>query len=499
MPLQIRRGTDAERQNMSVPLASGELLYVTDDKRLFVGDGQTLGGVPVTGFTSEDAVDAAGNALSAGQHQNISFIYGQTQDLANRIDAVIDLSTYSGEISADGFRGSVFAENSTLIVDSVNASINLDGTIKGNLIPDQNEVYDIGSNTNRFKDLYLSGSSLWLGDAQLTSVGTSIDLPAGSTINGIPLSGGGGGIIDPITGDINANIIGDDSTIIVNVSTKQIIAEGGFVGNLVGDVKGSIFADNSSIIIDGISGNITGNNITGGNITGGNITGNNITGNVLSNGTLSLSNTILFSNSRDIAFESAGGLFRYACIGSQPDLDEGLGDSIVAAVDSFTGIDLNAAPPDLSSSFVAGDITSTIKFVSDDTTRAYRSVVLGAQIDKTAFTESYAPSKFFLMVFPDEDREVEEGQAVEDVIRYVTYDPYGRFGVGREDAKATLDINGFMKLKVLPAEPTVVEDASIPDGFVAIADGVNWDPLSNGKQSMVVRLGGSWVQMAVAP
>jgi hypothetical protein len=56
-----------------------------------------------------------------------------------------------------------------------------------------------------------------------------------------------------------------------------------------------------------------------------------------------------------------------------------------------------------------------------------------------------------------------------------------------------------MKLRVLAAEPTVVEDSSIPDGFVAIADGVNWDPLSNGKQSMVVRLGGTWVQMAVAP
>ena len=48
MPLQIRRGTDAERQNMAQPLASGELLYVTDQQRLYVGDNTTIGGVPVT-------------------------------------------------------------------------------------------------------------------------------------------------------------------------------------------------------------------------------------------------------------------------------------------------------------------------------------------------------------------------------------------------------------------------------------------------------------------
>lgn len=261
MPLQIRRGTEAERTAMAVPLAPGEPLYVTDDKRLFIGDGTTPGGVQITGFTSEDAVDAAGNALLIGQHQNITFIYGQTQDVANRIDAVIDLSVYSGEISADSFRGSIFAENSTLIIDSVTASINLDGTIKGNLIPDQNETYDIGSATNRFKDLYLSGSSLWLGNAQLTATGTVIDLPVGSTIGGQLLSGGD--IL--ITGDLNANVIGDDSSIIVDASTNTINANIGnfnnISGNLIGDVIGSVFGDDSTVLVDGISSSLRTNNM----------------------------------------------------------------------------------------------------------------------------------------------------------------------------------------------------------------------------------------------
>ena len=49
MALQIRRGTDAERlalSGASAPLA-GELLFTTDTKKLFVGDGSTAGGVAV--------------------------------------------------------------------------------------------------------------------------------------------------------------------------------------------------------------------------------------------------------------------------------------------------------------------------------------------------------------------------------------------------------------------------------------------------------------------
>jgi hypothetical protein len=45
MSLQIRRGTDAQRQAVTFDL--GEILYTTDTKKLFIGDGATLGGVNV--------------------------------------------------------------------------------------------------------------------------------------------------------------------------------------------------------------------------------------------------------------------------------------------------------------------------------------------------------------------------------------------------------------------------------------------------------------------
>lgn len=44
--LKIRRGTDAQRQ--TVVLEEGELGYTTDTRRVFVGDGLTSGGIPVS-------------------------------------------------------------------------------------------------------------------------------------------------------------------------------------------------------------------------------------------------------------------------------------------------------------------------------------------------------------------------------------------------------------------------------------------------------------------
>ncbi len=292
MPLQIRRGTNAERLAMSVPLAQGELLYVTDDQRLYIGNGTTLGGVMITGFTTEDAQDAAAGLFTSGTHNGITFTYGPTQDGANRIDATVDLSGYTGIIAADAFKGSVFADDSTLLVDGISGRIvgpvfanvtgnltgnvtgdvtgnlvgfhtgdvkgsvfgddstmlvdgtgstfNLDGTVKGHIVPNANEQYDLGSSSFRFRDLYLSGSSIKLGSATITSTGAVVDLPIGSTINGVPIS-----TVSPdqsVITDIQGSVFADDSSILVDAVDKV------FYGSI--DIGDTLISNNS----------ITGNN-----------------------------------------------------------------------------------------------------------------------------------------------------------------------------------------------------------------------------------------------
>lgn len=234
MPLQIRRGTDTERLAMTVPLAQGELLYVTDDQRLYIGNGSTLGGVAITGYTDEDARDAIGPMFENGVHTGIAFTYSDTSD---RIDAVVDLTSYNGAITGD-LTGSVFADSSTQLIDGTEGKFNLDGTVNTNIVPDADSTYDLGSASYKFKDLYLSGSSIYLGDALITSDGAAVNLPAGSLIGGVPIGSGGS--------DVSGNIIGDDSTVIVNTALKTVTATGGFFGTLEGDVVGT----DSTVLVD---------------------------------------------------------------------------------------------------------------------------------------------------------------------------------------------------------------------------------------------------------
>lgn len=64
--LQFRQGTDAERLAMSPVPASGEPIYTTDTKRLYVGDGTTVGGRSVwMGDTSAYIVCQPGDDIQA--------------------------------------------------------------------------------------------------------------------------------------------------------------------------------------------------------------------------------------------------------------------------------------------------------------------------------------------------------------------------------------------------------------------------------------------------
>ena len=137
MPLQVRRGTDVERLAMTQPLATGELLYVTNEQKLYIGNGSTLGGIQITGYTDGDAKDAAAEILTDGVHTGIGFAYNTA---TNVITATVNLSNYAGTIKADAFKGSVFADDGSTIggqplVDAISGTFNgnLVGNVTGNI------------------------------------------------------------------------------------------------------------------------------------------------------------------------------------------------------------------------------------------------------------------------------------------------------------------------------------------------------------------------------
>lgn len=96
----------------------------------------------------------------------------------------------SGGSSGGGTVSGANQELSNLGVTAINAS----------LVPAVDSSIDLGSSFSKWKDLYLSGNSLILGNATITSTGSSINLPAGTTVGGLPIGSGGGSGSSTLTG-----------------------------------------------------------------------------------------------------------------------------------------------------------------------------------------------------------------------------------------------------------------------------------------------------------
>lgn len=180
MALRLRRGTDAQRlllDGISLPVpAEGELIYTTDTKKLFVGDGSTTGGVavdvansslsidnlndvditstpPVGGqslvwnasnnefepgdptvlsnksLNSLQDVDLASNAPVTGQTlkwDGLKFVPANDDASGSLVPGSTHVINIQGDVS-----GSVYGDDSTLIIDGTDGTVKLDnGTVE---------------------------------------------------------------------------------------------------------------------------------------------------------------------------------------------------------------------------------------------------------------------------------------------------------------------------------------------------------------------------------
>ena len=137
MPLQIRRGTEAERQSLNQTPQSGELIYVTDTQQLYVGDGFTLLSnlTPITGYTDENAVDALGSVLTGSAHSGISFTYN---DVANTINAVVSQPSLLQNLNLNNF--SITGTGNINIIGNITVDGKLDADFNGSIYGDDSTV-----------------------------------------------------------------------------------------------------------------------------------------------------------------------------------------------------------------------------------------------------------------------------------------------------------------------------------------------------------------------
>jgi len=163
--------------------------------------------------------------------------YGDGEPLRS---AFIKVNANFTEVYAEILEGrdsNVVGSDSTILVDAENNKINLDGTVKGDIIPDTNVAYDIGSATKRFKDLYLSGNTINLG-------GTAISVESGELkLGGVKIPSQTDldtSIADVTAGKFSFNITGDDSTVRTVQSGSNISIKGGANITTASDVDGNI-------------------------------------------------------------------------------------------------------------------------------------------------------------------------------------------------------------------------------------------------------------------
>jgi len=202
MALQVRRGTNAERLSIT-PLA-GELIYVTDTKQLYIGDGSTVGGTTTIAGTIDSLLADTSPQLGGNLDLNSFNITGTGNiDIAGTITATGTINLGDG------------------VGDDV---INLNGVISGHLLPQTDTTWNIGAPTFQFKEAWIS------------------QLNVENQIN---------------ANRINGSLLADDSTVVFDALTGTLNANA-LVGTFTGDVTGSIFGDDSSLLVDAVNNNIVG-------------------------------------------------------------------------------------------------------------------------------------------------------------------------------------------------------------------------------------------------
>jgi hypothetical protein len=119
------------------------------------------------------------------------------------------------------------------------------GNVAASIIPSANITFDLGSSSRRWRDLWLSGNTINLGSAVISSVGNTVQLPAGSTVGGanvdVTAINANVTAANVRIAELNANIIATNAAIITaNTEMKTYVdfglADALFVAGSYGNV-----------------------------------------------------------------------------------------------------------------------------------------------------------------------------------------------------------------------------------------------------------------------
>ena len=259
--IQIKRANASAWTAANPTLAAGEWGMELDTKKLKLGTGalwnstdyysetltlNSVGDVTITSLQNGDFLRYSSSA-SAWINDPVNLSTDTVGDYVQSLTAGtgVTLSNNSGEGATPTVAiGQAVGTSASVTFGQLTVSGQTN--VGGNIIPNTNEAYDLGSASARFRDIYLSGTTINLGGAEITSNGTDISFSGGIGVSG------------------SANFVGDltgNADTATTLETSRAIS-------LAGDLSGSASFDGSSDIT--ITATVQPNSIALGTDTTGN-------------------------------------------------------------------------------------------------------------------------------------------------------------------------------------------------------------------------------------
>jgi hypothetical protein len=139
--------------------------------------------------------------------------------------------------------------------------LTVSGQVSSNLIPSANVTYDLGSLDNRWNDLYLSGTTVYLGDAEVKYESGAFKVVVGSD-EILSVSSSGESVSDSLTANnitvnedlvVTGNLTVSGTETILNVETLNVQDKNILVANGAADAAA---ANGAGLTIDGADASI---------------------------------------------------------------------------------------------------------------------------------------------------------------------------------------------------------------------------------------------------
>ena len=294
---------------------------ITATGNINIGDNVTEDTVTITAKVDSDITPTQDSTYNLGRSdkrwQNVYAtglsVDGQIDAVSINANTIADNSAVMVNVANNTFTGNLTGDVSGVLTGSVIGDVtgNLTGNVTGDVV---GSVFADNSTT-----LVDGVAGVLRGDHYGSLFGSVKALTNGFTVLNPGTDGTDASLVADVLGDVTGDVTG-------NVLGNVI---GNTTGFHTGDVKGSVFADNSTVLVDAVAGVIPGNVISGnitanltGNVTGnvlGNVTGN-VEGNILTNSITSADSGII-TVTPAVLFESDVNIQNELIIGF--DFDEG--------------------------------------------------------------------------------------------------------------------------------------------------------------------------------